>query len=234
MHGRRYLNARFCRLDRAMSVYEVIQRLPDVPTVRRISRALAVLDLILNDDQDILSYFSFDARWSETEEAALMRDGSGNEYSIVFSPDGAFAYGFDHESPLSPYANNHKPWPGLLDGVPEVFHSARDEPAFRDGEVPRATVCFWRTTDDTAWRCGPVKDAKADGADRLFEVIAAGRPEAYLTFAEDYYEVALDLEAIRHVYALMPLTEYVVTSLNRQRRLTDLADGIAEIGYPRS
>ncbi|MEU4288836.1 hypothetical protein AB0E63_11500 [Kribbella sp. NPDC026596] len=216
-----------------MSVYEVIRRLPDVSSVRRVSRALAVLDLILDDDPDQLPFFAFDARWSETEEAALMRDGSGNEYSIVFSPDGAFAYGFDHESPMSPYANDQKTWPGLLDGVPEVFHNARDEPAFSDG-VPRATVCFWRTTDDTAWRCGPVEDVKNDGADWLFEVIADGRPEAYLTFAEDYYEVALDLEAIRHVYALMPLTEYVVTSLNRQRRLTDLAEGIAEIGYPRS
>ena len=73
-----------------------------------------------------------------------------------------------------------------------------------------------------------------DGADQLFEVLADGRPEAYLTFAEDYYEMALDLEPIRHVYALMPLTEYVVTSLNRQRRLSDLSEGIAEIGYPRS
>jgi hypothetical protein len=36
------------------------------------------------------------------------------------------------------------------------------------------------------------------------------------------------------VYALMPLTEYVVTSLNSQRRLSDLSAGIAEIGYPRS
>ncbi|MEV5961629.1 hypothetical protein AB0L70_07690 [Kribbella sp. NPDC051952] len=216
-----------------MSVFEVIQRLPDVPTVKRVSRALAVLDLILNEDEDILNFFAFDARWSETEETALMRDGSGNEYSIVFSPAGAFAYGFDHESPMSPYVNGMRTWPGLLDGVPEVFHGARDEPAFSDA-VPRATVCFWRTTDDTAWRCGPVQDVAKDGADYLFEVIADGRPEAYLSFAEDYYEVALDLEAVRHVYALMPLTEYVVTSLNRQRRLTDLADGIAEIGYPRS
>jgi hypothetical protein len=32
----------------------------------------------------------------------------------------------------------------------------------------------------------------------------------------------------------MPLTEYVVTSLNPERRLTDLKEGIAEIGYPRS
>ena len=213
-----------------MSVHDVVRRMPDIGTVLRVSRALAVLDLVLSDDGD--SYFAFDARWSDTEEAALMRDGSGNEYSIVFSGDGAFAYGFDHESPMSPYANDLRTWPGLLDGVPEIFHAARDEKAFND-QVPRATVCFWRTTGDTAWRCGPV-EADNDGADRLFELVADGRPEAYLTFAEDYYEVALELEPIRHVYALMPLTEYVVTSLNPHRRLSDLAEGIAEIGYPRS
>lgn len=207
--------------------------MPDLGAVRRVSRALAVLDLVLNEDPST-RYFQFDARWSETEEAALMRDGSGNEYSMVFSPDGAFAYGFDHESPMSPYANDHKLWPGLIDGVPEVFHSARDEKAFSDDGVPRATVCFWRTTRDTAWRCGPVENVEADGADWLFELVADGRPEAYLTFAEEYYEVALDLEPIRHVYALMPLTEYVVTVLNPQRQLSDLAEGIAEIGYPRS
>lgn len=216
-----------------MSVYELIQRLPDVASLRRVSRALAVLDLVLNDDENILNIFSFDARWSATEEAALMRDGSGNEYSIVFSPDGAFAYGFDHESPMSPWVHGHQPWPGLLDGIPEVFHRARDEPAFRDDGL-RATVCFWRTTDDVEWQCGPVEGAEKDGADYLFEVVADGRPEAYLTFAEYYYEVALDLEAIRHAYALMPLTEYVVTSLNPRRRLADLTEGIAEIGYPRS
>lgn len=215
-----------------VSVFDVIQRLPDLPTTRRVSRALAVLDLVLGGGTD--HFFSFDARWSETEEAALMANGSGDEYSIVFSPDGAFAYGFDHESPMSPYVNGQKPWPGLLDGVPEVFHAARDEPAFCADGTPRATVCFWRTAEDTAWRCGPVVSPDRDGADWLFEVIADGRPEAYLTFAEDYYEVALDLEPIRHVYALMPLTEYVVTSLNPQRRLSDLAEGIAEIGYPRS
>jgi hypothetical protein len=215
-----------------MSVLDLVRRLPEPAVVRRVSRALAVLDLVLNENP-MTRYFEFDARWSATEEAALMRDGSGNEYSIVFSPDGVFAYGFDHESPLSPYVNGMQPWPGLLDGIPEVFHAQRDENAFRD-EVPRATVCFWRTTQDTSWQCGPVENVDADGADWLFELVADGRPEAYLTFAEDYYGVALDLEAVRHVYALMPLTEYVVTSLNRGRRLRDLSEEIAEIGYPRS
>jgi len=217
-----------------MSVHEVIRRLPGPDQVRRVSRALAVLDLVLGGDDDMLPFFAFDGRWSATEEAALMRDGSGNEYSIVFSAAGAFAYGFDHESPLSPWGNGNKLWPGLLDGVPEVFHSARDEPAFCDDGVPRATVCFWRTATDDAWQCGPVEGVERDGADYLFELLADGRPEAYLTFAEDYFGVQLDIEPIRHVYALMPLTEYVVTSLNRERRLAGLAEGIAEIGYPRS
>jgi hypothetical protein len=222
-------------LNELVSVLEVIRRLPEIGAVRRVSRALAVLDLVLNDDQDILNVHSFDARWSPTEEAALMRDGSGNEYSIVFSPDGAFAYGFDHESPMSPYVNDMRPWPGLIDGVPDVFHHARDDKAFWDPMgSPRATVAFWRTTADTQWRCGPVEGVDKDGADQLFEVLADGRPEAYLTFAEDYYERALDLEAVRHVYALMPLTEYVVTSLNPERRMADLKEGIAEAGYPRS
>lgn len=221
-------------MNGAVSVFEVIQRLPDLASARRVSRALAVLDLVLNDDGDA-NYFSFDARWSETEETALMRDGSGNEYSIVFSAEGAFGYGFDHESPMSPYVNGLRPWPGLIDGVPEVFQHARDDKAFWDPlGTPRATVAFWRTTADTHWRCGPVEGVDKDGADQLFEVLADGRPEAYLTFAEDYYELALDLEPVRHVYALMPLTEYVVTSLNRQRRLSDLSEGLAEIGYPRS
>jgi hypothetical protein len=217
-----------------MAVLELVRRLPEPDVVRRVSRAMAVLDLVLNDDART-RYYQFDARWSATEEAALMRDGSGNEYSMVFSPDGVFAYGFDHESPMSPYVNDIKPWPGLLDGVPEVFREQRDDKAFWDPlGAPRATVCFWRTADDTAWRCGPVENADADGADWLFELVADARPEAYLTFAEDYYERALDLEPVRHIYALMPLTEYVVTSLNPQRNLRDLTDEIAEIGYPRS
>jgi hypothetical protein len=43
----------------------------------------------------------------------------------------------------------------------------------------------------------------------------------------------LDLDAVRHVYAMMPLTEEVVTALNPERTLQDLKDDIAEIGYPR-
>ncbi|WP_112241635.1 hypothetical protein [Kribbella monticola] len=218
-----------------MSVHDLIRQLPDIATVRRVSRALAVLDLVLCEDQQS-RYYEFDARWSETEEAALMDNGSGDAYSIVFSPDGVYARGFDHESSMSPYANEFgHTWPGMFDGLPSEFHEAMDEPAFADEDGRRlVTTCFWRRTEDAEWACGPVGNVEDDRAEDLFDLVMDSRPEAYLTFAEDYYERALDLEAVRHVYALMPLTEYVVTSLNPERRLADLAEEIAEIGYPRS
>lgn len=165
-----------------------------------------------------------------------MDSGSGDQYSIVFSPEGAFARGFDHESPISPYAsgNQNGTWPGLFDGVPDVFAAAMDEPAFKDGNgIAMATVCFWRRTGDDSWQCGPVEGVEKDGAERLFSLLADGRPEAYLTFAEDYHEVALELDAVHHVYALMPLTEEIVTALNPEVLLKNLKDDIAEIGYPR-
>jgi hypothetical protein len=96
------------------------------------------------------------------------------------------------------------------------------------------TVCFWRLYEDSSWQCGPVQHAEKDGADWLFDLLADGRPEAYLKFAEAYYEVELELDAVQHVYALMPLTEEVVTALNPELMLKDLKDDIAEIGYPRS
>jgi hypothetical protein len=218
-----------------VSVHELIRQLPDIATVKRVSRALAVLDLVLCEDPQS-RYYVFDARWSETEEAALMDNGSGDAYSIVFSPDGVYARGFDHESSMSPYRNEFGyTWPGMFDGLPAEFQEAMDEPAFADEDGRRlVTTCFWRRTGDPEWSCGPVKNAGDDGAEELFDLLMDPRPEAYLTFAEDYYERALELEAIRHIYALMPLSEYVVTSLNRERRLADLTEEIAEIGYPRS
>lgn len=44
----------------------------------------------------------------------------------------------------------------------------------------------------------------------------------------------MDLEAVRDVYALRPLSQKLVSSLNSEVTLADLAEDIAETGYPRS
>ncbi|MDT7842306.1 hypothetical protein [Streptomyces justiciae] len=220
-----------------MSVHALISRLPAISVLRDRSRALAVLDAVLSPDWED-RYFSYAARWSPTEEMASMRDGSGNEYAIVFSPAGAYARGFDHESPMSPYAQeDHEPWPGLFDGLPEAFRPYVTEPAFTDENgTPLATVCFWRETADTAWRAGAVEAGGEDdgSAEWLFEVLLDGRPEGYREFAEEYYETDVDLDAVRHVWSLHPLTQPVVSRLNPPLTLGDLAKDLSLIGYPTS
>ncbi|WP_033216067.1 hypothetical protein [Kitasatospora phosalacinea] len=221
-----------------MHVAELISSLPETPVVLERCRALAVLDAILSpvwEDR----YYSCDSRWAPRETMASMRDGCGNEYSIVFTAAGAFARGFDHESALSPAGRGAAgPWPGLLGGVPEAFRAQVEEPAFSDGEGwLEATVCFWREAADTAWRASepapvPGGGDEDGGAAGLFELLLDGRPEAYRSFAEEYYEVGVDLEAVRHVYAQRPLTREVVRALNPELDLTELAEDIAEIGYP--
>lgn len=227
-------------MDGVMSVYEVIRRLPEVSVVRDRSRAMAMLDAILSPRRDF-RYYSFDARWSPSEELASMRDGSGNEYSIVLSTAGAYARGFDHESPMSPFRDwPLAPWPGLFETVPDVFRPYVNEPAFSaadEDKTPLATVVFWREQSGTEWECGLVEIPAdgiedADGADRLFDVLVDGRAEAYRKFAVEYYEVELGLETIRHVYALRPLSPGIVAALNPDVSLADLAEDIAEIGYP--
>jgi hypothetical protein len=217
-----------------MTVNDVARFLPDPDTLRDHCRALAMLDAILSPDWSS-RYYSFDARWSATEELGSMRNGSGDEYSIVFTPAGVYVRGFDHESPMSPYAEDEV-WPGVVDFVPEEFRSCVEEPAFSDDGVPRVTACLWRRTTDEGWQTGEIEFPEGhgdpDGADWLFRLLADRSPEAYASFAGDYYEVLVDMDAVRHVYALRPLTDEVVRALNTERTLADLAEDIAEIGYP--
>ncbi|MCM2419873.1 hypothetical protein [Streptomyces sp. RKAG293] len=221
-----------------MSVYELTSQLPEISIVRDRSRAMAVLDAIMSPDWES-RYYSFDSQWSPTEEMASMRDGCGNDYAILFSRAGAYARGFDHESPMSPYrVTPPVPWPGLFDGVPEVFLHHLSEPAFREQDgTPRATVCFWREQTDSEWRTGtsealPAGVEDGDSAEWLFDVLLDGRPEAYQQFAQEYYEVPVDIGAIRYVYALQRLTQSVVSALNPDVDLAHLAADLTKMGYP--
>lgn len=223
-----------------MTVYDTARALPGIEELRDHSRGLAMLEAVLCPEWES-RYYSFDAHWSDHEQLASMKDGQGDEYTIVLSPAGAFARVFAHESPLSPFGElaDGQTWPGVLDGVPEAFREYLTEPAFTDEDgVHVTTACLWREPADTAWHTGPVEftdldDHKdPDGSDRLLHLLTDRSAEAYDTWASTYYETPVDPEAVRHVLALHPLTAELVTALNPAVDLADLADDIAEIGYP--
>ncbi|MGW0996562.1 hypothetical protein [Streptomyces sp. NPDC002520] len=219
-----------------MTVHDVARRLPEPAVLREHCRSLAILEAVLSPESSD-RYHSFDDHWSEEESMASMRNGSGDEYSIIFSPAGVYVRGFDHESPMSPYAA-YGPWPGVLDEVPDVFRVCVEEPAFSDEDgIPLVTACMWRETGDEGWRAGTIEfpdtgTEDPDGAGYLFQLLVDRSPEAFQQWAEDYYEVPVDLEAVRHVFSSRPLTEEVVRALNPETVLADLVKDVAEIGFP--
>ncbi len=225
-------------MDERVTVYDVARRLPSIADLRDLCRSLAMLDAILSPDWES-RYYSFNAAWADGEEMASMRNGSGDEYSIVFSAAGVYVRGFCHESPMSPYGNDGEPWPGVIDEVPELFRPFVEEAAFTDeDDVSVVTACLWRGAMDDRWHHGTIEfpeDAvDPDGATSLFELLVDRSPEAFQRFAEDYYEVSVDLGAVSHVLALRPLSQELVSLLNSEASLTALAQDISEIGYPRS
>ncbi|MFJ8162234.1 hypothetical protein ACIRBY_15060 [Streptomyces sp. NPDC096136] len=215
-----------------MTVHDVAEALPDIPTLRDRCRSMAMLEAVLNPDGE--RCYSFSPAWSETEEIASMRNGSGDEFDIVFSPAGAYVRGFDHESVMSPYVED-VPWPGVVDSVPEVFRSCVEEPASTDDGIPRVTACLWREAGSGRWEAGeidfPEDTPDPDGSGWLFRLLVDPSPEAFREFAEDYYELRVDIDAVRHVYALRPLTRDVVRALNDQAPLTEVTTAAAAIGY---
>lgn len=195
---------------------------------------MAMLDAILQPDAPYLRRHRFDAHWSATQELASMDNGGGDAYSIVFSAAGAYIRGFDHESPMSPYAGDGTAWPGVVDTVPEVFRPCIEETFQLEG-IPHITVCLWRETTDEQWRTGEVDfdggRSVPDGSDWLFSHLVDGTPEKYQAWAQRYYGTPVDLDAVIDVYELRPLTQELIAALNPAVTLEQLGDTIASIGY---
>src|SRR4051812_25663361 len=94
-----------------------LSQMPSIDALEKLCQSIALLDAILSPQWDY-RYFSFNAVWdaSMNERMASMRSGSGDEYFLVFSPNGAILKGFDHEAAMSPWASDPVAiWPGVLD-----------------------------------------------------------------------------------------------------------------------
>ena len=207
-----------------------LSRLLDIAQLKALSQSLALLDAILQPDWQY-RYYSFNARWADGEQLASMRDGSGDEYYLLFTPSGAILKGFAHESDMTPYhVEPPQVWTGVLDDVPQVFASFLSEPAF---EREATTFCIWREHADTAWRRGnivfPMREDPDGSADLL--AILDNDPRTYQAWAEEYYEHDINLAAIQSIYRHEPVTDALIKSLNAEMSLQALEEDLAEIGY---
>lgn len=206
-----------------------LSELPGITDLKRLVRALAMLDAILSPEW-AYRYYSFNSAWADAEMMASMRNGSGDYWFALFCRDGVAIHGLAHEAPAF---RPGEPWPGIFDRLPVPFHANfLNEPAFTTND---STFCLWRLRDDSRWSCGHVDLSPGEDPDGSAGLLAilAGRPEQYVDFARDYYERDdLELEDVKAVYRHQALHPALVERLNPEVTLDALSEDIAEIGYP--
>ena len=190
--------------------YYDVPRLPPPAELERICKGLAVLDAILSPEWDS-RYYSFDASWAPGERMASMRNGEGDDYFMVFTDDVAFVKGFEHERPrLDPDAVFH--------GLPLALAKQRTEPAF---SMDRVTYGGFYA--DGAWTI------RGDDFGRF--AIPSGQIDRYVAFAAEYYGRELPLVPVWKITTGAPLDDELVAKIDPDRKLADLAEDVAAIGY---
>lgn len=195
-----------------------INKLPSPKVLKINLQALATLDAILMPDWEF-RLFSFNNEWDEGKSMGSMRDGEGNEFFILFLENGAIGNLIVKNVPIDKSFRTGD----VFDSVPNVYRHFGFEPAF---QVKDSSLLFWWDTDKQSWLC----KTKLKKYNYLGFLI--GDPNVYLNFANAYYEVNIDLEAIEYFFSFKVANEEKVKALNPEISLENIKEDLDEIGYP--
>jgi len=198
--------------------------LPDAAALKRVCKALAVLDAI-NSPEFEYRYYSYNPNWGEDEEILEMSDGEGDQLLILFRPEGCVLNGY-------------------LDGVeqPDKSQVTRGLPAVFDdfifGEPVNSigtTFCLWYLNGQ-GWQSG-VLSGEDDHSDELLFILD-GNPETYADWADEYYgdeteRSPIDADAVAQVYRGETLTKATVLRIvDEVADWAQLETDLQAIGYP--
>jgi len=204
------------------------ERLPAPDRLEQLCVSLATLDAIVSPEWEY-RYYSFNRFWDEKTGARMgsMRNGSGDDYFILFSTLGVIIKGFAHDSLMAGASSE------VLRDVPATFNAFLSEPAFG---MENASFCIWNEGSD-GW-CKSIFDYvpgnDPDGSEELMGILA-GAPHQYVRFAGESYEKDVSLEAVAAIYKHEPLDRRLVASIVTGSELhcpDDVLRELQEIGYP--
>jgi hypothetical protein len=207
------------------------ERLPSPAALLKLTRALSVLDEVFWPQWDE-RFYSFD-RERDGTCLARMRNGEGDLWYVVFTPNGgAVLRGFDHNSVMSPYRHeDERLWPGLFDGMPRSLQPWKNAADIEPNEV---TFVMWHLPR-ARWQTGPVTFAPGkdpDGSEGLLELLD-GEPASYARYADARLGHPVDLDAVRAVYS-GALDAHLIEKLNPQADTADILKSARQMGFPMS
>lgn len=200
---------------------------PNIAKMRLRIQSLAMLDAIVCPEWQY-RYYSFNTNWGKGEEMGSMRNGSGDDWFVLFGSFGAAIKGLDHETSI---AGDSVFVSEVQKQVPQAFSSFLNEPAFGMDWV---SYCYWRSLEDTSWHKvihpDPLLSKSDDGAEEYLSVLIEPA-NFYQDFAKWYFEVEIPLTAIQSIYDHMPLTDELVKLINPEMNVDKVRNFATEIGY---
>ena len=163
-----------------------------------------------------------------------MRDGCGDEWWILFHRnDWAALKGLAHESPAWS-KHGEKLSAALQRSIPNDLTGFSTEPAFRWEDT---SFAYFHAIGAAGWtRANDLTPYSTDdaGDDQLLEHLV-GAPSDYVNFAKDYYETEIDERIVAEIFALRPITDTIVQTLNPATTLDEITEELyGEIQYPKA
>ncbi len=210
-------------------VAALARRMPVPHQLARWWVAVSAADVLLSAGSPA---FTYDPDWDEAEHCAQFSIGSGDEASVTFTEHGAFLRGFDHESPLSPWARpDGQVDPRLLAGLPDDLRPCADEPAFTVDGVSDLTLALWSTGEEHGWSCGPELDPEQDGGVWLFDVMD-GNPDTYIAWAQDYYGTDVDRDIVAAIFRNEDLSDDDILTLCPDCDVDEMREHLDAVNFP--
>jgi len=184
-----------------------------IEQLRKKLKSLALLDAIIEQEWQY-RYFSYNSKWTDTEEMGSLRDGCGGEWFLWISGSLAGYKCFSPEDGLMHDLQEAK------SKAPGGYMEFISEPAF----AMDSATCIWYL-DGSDW----VKYGKPINWLIGIEVAANWMPSDYHAWATEYYEREIDLPSIERIFN-GEFSEEIAKKLNPEVEFNELLSELPEIG----
>lgn len=204
----------------------LLDALPEPETLKKLMKIHASLNIVFCPEE-WLRYHCFIPNFYENVSMAKIDNGAGDHLYLLFSPQGTILKGFDHESELSPHAQEeYKIWPGIYEGVPKALLALLEDEAIESDDV---TFCIWRESSDSTWQKGKVEihEGAADGSVFLLGTIYR-TPEDFVEFAKYYFEITPSIDIVANIYDGATITAEMINMLNPE---CDVEQALKELSF---
>lgn len=216
----------------------LVQQLPfSAIELQQIVRRTAALDIIFCEEA-WLRLHSYRQGVGEAEAIGWIDNGAGDSLHAVFGPAGVLIKGFDHESPISPYAQNDEPWPGMYEKVPAELAVYLEDVALEKDDV---TFCYWQQrqiADRFTWHSGALANVEQlpegdrDGGASFLLGYLPGKVEDYLSWAQHYYGLSepINYDAAAAIYEGEEVTAELIHILQPKRNSAQALAELKQLG----